>query len=81
MSSTGTVSIKEIWVMLKKCAPGHVVVEKEHHYRVTYGALVFPALPLGQHGKRDNSQIQVGHVKKMARTLGILPCAKKVFGF
>lgn len=37
----------------------------------------FPALPLGPHERREAPDIQLGHVKKMARSLGILDCASE----
>jgi hypothetical protein len=63
--------------MLAQCAPGHTKLEKTHHWRITYGDRVYPTLPLGEHGRRANVSIQVGHVKKMAREFGILDCAKE----
>jgi hypothetical protein len=56
--------------MLEHCLPGHTI-RVTNHFRFVYsGSLVFPTLP-----KHDN--IHVGHVKKMARTFGILDCARK----
>jgi hypothetical protein len=77
MGSKGTVSLKDIWAMLDKCAPGAAVVEKTHHWRVTVGDRVYPTLPKGAHGKRHNPGIEVGHVRRMARHLDILDCAKE----
>lgn len=77
MGSSGTVALKDIWKMLAVCAPGYSAKATEHHWRVAYSGRLYPALPLGPHGKRDNPPIQIGHIKKMARTLGILDCAKR----
>jgi hypothetical protein len=76
MGSFGTVTIREIWAMLAHCAPGFTYKRTDHHYRVCFGESVYPALPLGAHGRGENAEIQKGHVKKMARSLGILDCAK-----
>ncbi|MEW5743169.1 MAG: hypothetical protein AB1938_29915 [Myxococcota bacterium] len=75
MSSFGTVGLKRIWDMLEHCAPGFEKKKTTHNWRVTWNGNCFPSLPLGPHGKRDNAEIQVGHIKKMARTLGIYDCA------
>lgn len=67
--------------MLDHCAPGHTRKAREHNYLITYQGIPFPTLPLGKHGKRENPDIQAGHVKQMVRVLkldidcvnGILP--------
>lgn len=76
MGSTGTVRLKDIWAMLEHCAPGYSVRSTDHNWRVTFGPLVYPTLPLGPHGRRENPEIELGHVRRMARFLGILECAK-----
>ena len=63
--------------MLETCAPGHTRTETTHYWRVAFGTKVYPTLPLGKHGSRRDSEIQVGHVKKMVRLLEILECAKR----
>lgn len=62
--------------MLAHCAPGYAAKASKHNWRVTFGTACFPSLPLGPHGDRTNPSIEIGHVKQMARTLGILDCAK-----
>lgn len=68
--------MKAIFAMLDVCAPGHERMAKTHHWRIEYRDRTFPTLPLGEHGRRINPDIQVGVVKKMARHLGILECAQ-----
>jgi hypothetical protein len=63
--------------MLNVCAPGARVIAKLHRNWVLYNGLTYRNLPLGEHGSRKNPEIQIGHVRKMARHLGILPCAKE----
>jgi hypothetical protein len=77
MASTGLVSLKEIEEMLAACAPGARIEAKVHHNWVHYNGLTYRGLPRGAHGHRRNPEIQVGHVRKMARHLGILDCAKR----
>ena len=78
MSSSGTVSLEEIWAMLNHCAPGWDCKEREHNFAITYNGKTFPRLPRGPHGKRGgNVRIQIGHIKQMVRFLGIEECAAK----
>lgn len=77
MVSTGQVSLKKIKEMLEACAPGARLVPKEHRMWVLYKSLTWRGLPLGEHGTRKNPEIEIGHVRRMARHLGILECAKR----
>jgi hypothetical protein len=77
MVTSGTVTFKEIRGMLDACAPGARIEEKTHHYWVYWSNVAPYRLPLGKHGRRDNPEIQRGHVKKMARYFEILDCAKE----
>lgn len=76
MSSSGTIPLAEVWAMLDECAPGHQRKPRTHNWLITYAGKEFPGLPVGPHGARRNVSIQVGHVKKMVRMLGIGDCAK-----
>ncbi len=69
MTSFGLIPLKEIWAMLDRCAPGHTRKAREHNHLVTYNGVPYPSLPLGKHGRRENPDIEAGHVKKMARLL------------
>ncbi len=55
--------------MLNECAPGWTWEAKLHGRSVKAGGRTYPTLP-----KYD--EIEIGHVRKMARHLGILECAK-----
>jgi hypothetical protein len=77
MSSSGMIPLAEIWAMLDGCAVGHQRKQREHNWLITHNGRSFPGLPVGPHGARKNVNIQVGHVKKMIRILGIAECAKK----
>lgn len=77
MSSSGTITLDEIWAMLDACAPGHKRKQRDHNWIITYKDKTYPSLPVGEHGARRHVSIQVGHVKKMVRILGIADCAKK----
>lgn len=68
------VSFKAICEMLKECAPGHRMELKTHNWFVYFNGPTYPSLP-----KYD--EIEEFHVRKLARTLSIVECAKKFFGF
>jgi len=63
--------------MLNDCAPGAVIVPKPHKNWVHWNGRTYRDLPLGKHGARQNPEIQIGHVKRMARFFEILDCAKE----
>ncbi len=58
--------------MLSKCAEGYKIELKTHNYFVYYNNRTFPSLP-------KYTEVEPGHVKKLARTLEIYECAKKYF--
>lgn len=66
--------------MLDDCAPGAVIEGKLHKNWVRFRDKTYRGLPLGKHGNRQNPEIQVGHVKRMARFFEILDCAKEKLG-
>lgn len=68
------ISIKEITEMLEECAQGYSMDLKTHFRIVRFNGLTYPSLP-----KHD--EIEAGHVRKLARNLGILDCAKKILRF
>lgn len=65
--------------MLDACAPGSRIEQKLHHFWVFMPNTgpVYRGLPLGKHGTRRNPEIEIGHVRRMARSLGILECAQE----
>lgn len=77
MSSFGTVALGDAWAMLENCAPGYRAKRNPHHWCVFYGQASFPSLPLGKHGSRTNPEIEIGHIKQIARRFDILDCAKR----
>lgn len=72
------VTEKDMRAMLGHCAPGHKWVLKPHNILVYYKKKT-AFLPTGKHTKK-NPKIEIGHVKKCARHLGILDCAKEFLG-
>lgn len=74
MSSFGQVPLQNVWAMLKECAPGHTIKETDHFYRISYAQATYPSFP-------KKAQVDVGHVRKMARRLNILDCANKFFNW
>ena len=60
--------------MLKKCAPGYGWARKDHYIQVSYKQKTYYTLPTGAHNSKG--EIERGHVRKMAKHLEILECAK-----
>lgn len=79
MSSFGQIPLKDVWSMLHECAPGHTRHLHTHHYSIRYQGKTYPAFPKGAHGKSD-PPIETGHIRRMARFLGIYDCARRVLG-
>ncbi|MBI5486271.1 MAG: hypothetical protein HY905_02945 [Deltaproteobacteria bacterium] len=77
MPSSGTVALLAIWAMLDACAPGHTRRQRVHNWLIRWGDRAYPRLPVGEHGRRQNPEIEVGHVKQMVRLFGIEECAKR----
>jgi hypothetical protein len=74
------ISWKEVKAMLDACAPGWRYVDKTHKRWVYFRDLPDAfRLPLGKHGRRENPEIQPGHVKGLARYFGVYECAKRYF--
>lgn len=64
--------------MLAACAPGYVPKsdKKNETWRVMFNGKT-GRLPTGDHGRRDNPETFIGHVRQMVRNLGIEECASK----
>lgn len=78
MASTGRVLLRAVFDMLNECAPGHQITQTDHYIRVRWSGKVYPSLPRGEHGKREaRAEIQIPHVRKMVRILGIQDCAHR----
>jgi hypothetical protein len=78
MPSRGLVRLKAICEMLDACAPGYTMKEHLHNYSVTWNGKTYPTLPRGAQGSGARAEIQLGHVKKMIRFLGIdAECARR----
>ncbi len=63
--------------MLDSCAAGYTRRQTNHHWVIRYQGKVYPGFPLGEHGKRTNVNIQIGHVRHVARLFEIDDCAKR----
>ena len=69
------VVFRKVVAVLEKCAPGYKLKRLPHFIAVLYDNKT-AYLPKGGHGRTGNHQIEVGHVRKMARTLGIVECVQ-----
>ena len=81
MATSGRIRMRRIKKMLKECAPSHTIQPTTHYQWVQYNGKTYP-LPRGQHGKRDNPEIEKGHVKQMVRLFKLdAERAEKILGF
>jgi hypothetical protein len=62
---------------MDECAKGWTSHPSEEHWSVYVGKKVYPRLPLGKHGRRDNPEIEAGHVRGMARHFDLVDCFKR----
>ena len=78
MGASTFIPLARVWAMLDKCAPGWARRDTPHNHRVFLpDGRIYPSLPLGDHGHRRDAAIKGGHVRNMARQLGIEECAKQ----
>jgi hypothetical protein len=66
--------------MLDDCAPGNTRKQYTHSWKIEWKRHCFPRLPLGAHGRRrrtNQAEIELGHVRQMARQFGIVDCARR----
>ena len=66
--------------MLRKCAPGYTIEDKDHRKWVRYNGKTFYDLPNGGHGKKETYDIHMHYVRNMSDVLGIAECTKTFFG-
>ena len=79
MPGYGQCKLTAVWAMMKICAPGSKVKKTIHYFRIDYNDKRYPTLPTGEHKRRP--EIELGHVRKMARHFGIQDCAKRELGY
>ena len=74
------ISWRDVQKMLDACAPGWWSKESEEYYTIYWKTLPpFPRLTRGSHRQRGkpSAEIHPLHVRKLARHLGIVECARK----
>ena len=79
MAGRGQFKLKAIWAMMKVCAPGYTAKKTTHYYRIDYNGKRYPTFPNGEHNKKR--EIELGHIKKMARHFGIEECAQRELSY
>ncbi len=78
MPGYGQVKLKNIWKMLKKCAPGYTKDQGEQKWIIKFKDKEYLDIPLGSHGKKDGqADIERGVVRSMVRHFEIEECASK----
>lgn len=67
--------------MLKACLPDYTAERHDHSFTVRApGHEPYPSLPLGKHGRSRESgraEVELGHVRQLARHFKILDCGRK----
>jgi hypothetical protein len=63
------VRLDDVWTMMDACARGYQKRPSSHYWIVTFNGRTYRTLPLGEHGRRKNPEIETGHVRSMIRHL------------
>jgi hypothetical protein len=72
------VRLDDVWEMLDHCAEGYAKKESREWWRIFYNGKTYPGFPVGKHGRRQNPEIESGHVRSMIRHLGVsIDCANE----
>lgn len=76
MGSPAVVAIGAVWRALDHCLAGWRKEEKLHHWWVypPNGGVPYRSFPLGVRGQGDRAEIQMGHVRKLARQFDVSEC-------
>ena len=61
------VKLDDVWRMLDECLHGHQRIQKPHRWNVTHGGRTYHEVPLGDHGRRKNPDIETGHVRGLVK--------------
>jgi hypothetical protein len=75
VATLGLIPWKTVQKMLNACADGWRFRDKKHKRWLYYGDREPFKLPLGPHGKRQQHDLQIGHIRGLVRHLGISDCA------
>jgi len=65
------VSLDDVWRMLDACLEGHERIPKPHRWNVKHGGRIYHEVPLGEHGRRKNPEIETGHIRGLVKFFGI----------
>ena len=66
------VKLKDVWAMLDDCLPDHSKKASREYWTISLnGKLPYRGFPSGKHGKRENPDIESGHVRSLVRYFGI----------
>jgi len=65
------VDLDDVWRMLDECLRGYEKTPKTHRWNVKFSGRVYHEIPLGEHGRRKNPEIESGHVRGLVRFFGI----------
>ncbi len=79
MGASTFIPLERVWAMLKAClSVGWTSRPTAHNHRIFLeDGRIYPSLPLGEHGHRRDAEVKAGHVRNLARQLGIEECARR----
>ena len=66
------VRLDEVWRMLDACLPGHERIPKTHRWNIKHDGRIYYEVPMGEHGRRKNPEVETGHIRGLVRFFGIL---------
>ena len=61
------VRLDDVWRMLDACLAGYEKILKPHRWNVKHGERTYHEVPLGEHGRRKNPEIETGHIRGLVR--------------
>ena len=61
--------------MLDKCLAGHERKASKEYWTVKYQGRSYRRIPVGPHGRKNNVQVQSGHIRSLVRLFEIRECA------
>lgn len=72
--------LKDVWAMLKECAPGYTRKEGRHNWSVYYQG-EWAMIPTGKHGKKPGrAEVEKSHIVGLLRKFEIEECGKAFLG-
>lgn len=72
------VMLDEVWDMLDKCLPGYERRASKEYWTVKYQGRSYRRIPVGPHGRKNNVEVESGHVRSLVRFFDVRACADAI---